>query len=107
MSWRSFVRGVPMVRSLGARTTLAYGDKIIGMNHRLSRMRIVRSGSELWVGGLLKTCAYPRRLTGEASVLIGGYALRRRMMKGFAGHLEPVNIRLRRFGSRNLASVSP
>ena len=87
---------------LGARTTVAYGDKVIGTNHTLPTMRAARYTGGLWVGKFLKTCTYQRILTDEASVLVGEYASRLCIMEGFAGHAEQANIRLRRFGQQNV-----
>ena len=87
---------------LGARTTVAYGDKVIGTNHTLPTMRAARYTGGLWVGKFLKTCTYQRILTDEASVLVGEYASRLCIMEGFAGHAEQANVRLRRFGQQNV-----
>lgn len=40
--------------------------------------------------------------TDEASVLVGDYCSRLCAMEGFAGHGEQANIRLRRYGGRNV-----
>ena len=87
---------------LGARTTVAYGDKVIGTNHTLPTMRAARYTGGLWVGKFLKTCTYQRILTDDASVRVGEYASRLCMLEGFAGHAEQANVRLRRFGNRNV-----
>lgn len=87
---------------LGARTTVAYGDKVIGTNHTLPTMRAARYTGGLWVGKFLKTCTYQKILTDQASVLVGEYASRLCMMEGFAGHAEQANVRVRRFGKRNV-----
>lgn len=87
---------------LGARTTVAYGDKVIGTNHTLPTMRAARYTGGLWVGKFLKTCTYQKILTDQASALVGEYASRLCMMEGFAGHAEQANIRVRRFGRRNV-----
>ncbi|MDB5527129.1 MAG: hisD1 [Devosia sp.] len=87
---------------LGARTTVAYGDKVIGTNHTLPTMRAARHTGGLWVGKFLKTCTYQRIVTDEASAIIGEYASRLSMMEGFAGHAEQANVRLRRFGGQNV-----
>ena len=55
----------------------------------------------LWVGKFLKTCTY-QEVTPEASVVVGEYCSRLCMLEGFAGHAEQANIRLRRFGGRNV-----
>ncbi|WP_296744761.1 histidinol dehydrogenase [Mesorhizobium sp.] len=87
---------------LGARTTVAYGDKVIGTNHTLPTKRAARYTGGLWVGKFLKTCTYQRILTDEASVLVGEYCSRLCIMEGFAGHAEQANVRLRRYGGRNV-----
>lgn len=88
---------------LGARTNVAYGDKVIGTNHTLPTMKAARYTGGLWVGKFLKTCTYQRILTDEATTLVGEYCSRLCMLEGFAGHAEQANIRLRRFGGRNVA----
>ncbi|EJT86096.1 histidinol dehydrogenase [Pseudomonas putida S11] len=40
---------------LGARTNVAYGDKVIGTNHTLPTSRAARYTGGLWVGKFLKT----------------------------------------------------
>ena len=44
---------------LGARTNVAYGDKVIGTNHTLPTKKAARYTGGLWVGKFLKTCTYP------------------------------------------------
>ncbi|PWJ88552.1 histidinol dehydrogenase [Mesorhizobium loti] len=87
---------------LGARTTVAYGDKVIGTNHTLPTKRAARYTGGLWVGKFLKTCTYQRVLTDEASVLVGEYCSRLCIMEGFVGHAEQANVRLRRYGGKNV-----
>jgi sulfopropanediol 3-dehydrogenase len=87
---------------LGSRTNVAFGDKAIGTNHTLPTMKAARYTGGLWVGKFLKTCTYQRVLTDEASALIGSYTSRLCAMEGFAGHAEQANIRVRRFGRRNV-----
>jgi sulfopropanediol 3-dehydrogenase len=87
---------------LGARTTVAYGDKVIGTNHTLPTMRAARYTGGLWVGKFLKTCTYQRILTDEAAAMVGEYTSRLCMMEGFAGHAEQANVRVRRYGHRNV-----
>jgi sulfopropanediol 3-dehydrogenase len=88
---------------LGARTNVAYGDKVIGTNHTLPTMKAARYTGGLWVGKFLKTCTYQRVLTDEASAKIGEYCSRLSMLEGFAGHAEQANIRVRRYGGRKIA----
>jgi sulfopropanediol 3-dehydrogenase len=56
----------------------------------------------LWVGKFMKTCTYQRVLTDEASAMVGEYCSRLCMLEGFAGHAEQANIRVRRYGHRNI-----
>jgi sulfopropanediol 3-dehydrogenase len=87
---------------LGARTNVANGDKVIGTNHTLPTKKAGRYTGGLWVGKFMKTCTYQRVLTDEASAMIGAYCSRLCMLEGFAGHAEQANIRLRRYGGRNI-----
>jgi sulfopropanediol 3-dehydrogenase len=87
---------------LGPRTNVSYGDKVIGTNHTLPTKKSARYTGGLWVGKFMKTCTYQRVLTDEASVMIGEYCSRLCMLEGFAGHAEQANIRLRRYGGRNI-----
>src|SRR5471030_1003453 len=84
---------------LGARTNVAYGDKVIGTNHTLPTSGAARFTGGLWVGKFLKTCTYQRILTDEASVLVGEHCSRLCVLEGFSGHAEQANIRLRRLGN--------
>ena len=87
---------------LGQRTNVAYGDKVIGTNHTLPTMKAARYTGGLWVGKFLKTCTWQNVATDEASAMIGEYASRLSMLEGFAGHAEQGNIRVRRYGGRNI-----
>ena len=87
---------------LGPRTNVAYGDKVIGTNHTLPTMKAARYTGGLWVGKFLKTCTWQNVATDEASARIGEYASRLSMLEGFAGHAEQGNIRVRRYGGRNI-----
>jgi len=87
---------------LGPRTNVSYGDKVIGTNHTLPTRKAARYTGGLWVGKFLKTCTYQRVLTDEASAMIGEYCSRLCMLEGFAGHAEQANIRVRRYGGRNV-----
>ncbi len=88
---------------LGARTNVAYGDKVIGTNHTLPTMKAARYTGGLWVGKFLKTCTYQRVTSDAASTLVGEYCSRLCMLEGFSGHAEQANIRLRRYGRQNIA----
>ena len=87
---------------LGPRTNVAYGDKVIGTNHTLPTMKAARYTGGLWVGKFLKTCTWQVVETDEASAMVGEYASRLCMLEGFAGHAEQANIRVRRYGGRNI-----
>jgi sulfopropanediol 3-dehydrogenase len=87
---------------LGPRTNVSYGDKVIGTNHTLPTKKAARYTGGLWVGKFLKTVTYQRVLTDEASAMIGEYCSRLCMLEGFAGHAEQANIRVRRYGGRNI-----
>lgn len=87
---------------LGPRTNVAYGDKVIGTNHTLPTKKAGRYTGGLWVGKFLKTHSYQKVLTDEASALIGEYCSRLCMLEGFVGHAEQANVRVRRYGGRNI-----
>ncbi len=87
---------------LGPRTNVAYGDKVIGTNHTLPTRKAARYTGGLWVGKFLKTCTYQKILTDEASAAIGEYCSRLCALEGFAGHAEQANIRVRRYGHRDV-----
>lgn len=87
---------------LGRRTNVSYGDKVIGTNHTLPTKKAARYTGGLWVGKFLKTCTHQRVLTDEASTLIGEYCSRLCALEGFAGHGEQANIRVRRYGKRQV-----
>jgi sulfopropanediol 3-dehydrogenase len=87
---------------LGPRTNVSFGDKVIGTNHTLPTKKTARYTGGLWVGKFLKTCTYQRVLTDEASAMIGEYCSRLCMLEGFVGHAEQANIRVRRYGGRNV-----
>ncbi|MGB7035851.1 MAG: histidinol dehydrogenase, partial [Xanthobacteraceae bacterium] len=87
---------------LGPRTNVAYGDKVIGTNHTLPTKKAARYTGGLWVGKFLKTCTYQKVLTDEASAMIGEYCSRLCMLEGFVAHAEQANVRVRRYGGRNV-----
>lgn len=87
---------------LGPRTNVANGDKVIGTNHTLPTKKAGRYTGGLWVGKFLKTHSYQRILTDEAAVMVGEYGSRLCMLEGFVGHAEQCNIRVRRYGGKNV-----
>ncbi|MES2914327.1 MAG: histidinol dehydrogenase [Pseudomonadota bacterium] len=88
---------------LGPRTNVANGDKVIGTNHTLPTKKAGRYTGGLWVGKFLKTHSYQRVTTDAAAALVGEYGSRLCMLEGFVGHAEQCNIRVRRYGGRNVA----
>ena len=88
---------------LGPRTNVAFGDKVIGTNHTLPTKKAARYTGGLWVGKFLKTCTYQKVITDEASALVGSYCSRLCALEGFAGHGEQANIRVRRYGHKDVA----
>jgi sulfopropanediol 3-dehydrogenase len=87
---------------LGPRTNVAYGDKVIGTNHTLPTKKNARFTGGLWVGKFMKTCTFQKVLTDEASAMIGEVCSRLCMLEGFSGHAEQANVRVRRYGGRNV-----
>jgi sulfopropanediol 3-dehydrogenase len=87
---------------LGARTNVAYGDKVIGTNHTLPTKKAARYTGGLWVGKFLKTCTYQKVMTDQASAMIGEYCSRLCILEGFSAHAEQANVRVRRYGGRNV-----
>lgn len=87
---------------LGPRTNVANGDKVIGTNHTLPTKKAGRYTGGLWVGKFLKTHSYQKILTDEAATMVGEYGSRLCMLEGFVGHAEQCNIRVRRYGGRNV-----
>jgi sulfopropanediol 3-dehydrogenase len=91
---------------LGPRTNVAFGDKVIGTNHTLPTRKAARYTGGLWVGKFIKTCTYQRVTTDAASAMIGEFCSRLSMLEGFAGHAEQANVRVRRYGGRNVPYAS-
>jgi len=87
---------------LGARTNVAYGDKVIGTNHTLPTGKASRYTGGLWVGKFIKTCTYQRVTTDEASAMIGAYCSRLCTIEGMLAHGEQANLRVRRYGKRDV-----
>ncbi len=92
---------------LGPRTNVSFGDKVIGTNHTLPTNKNARYTGGLWVGKFLKTCTYQRITTDEASARIGEVCSRLCHMENFAGHGEQANLRVRKYGKRDVAWYEP
>ena len=87
---------------LGPRTNVANGDKVIGTNHTLPTKKAGRYTGGLWVGKFLKTHSYQKINSDEAATMIGEYGSRLCMLEGFVGHAEQCNVRVRRYGGKNV-----
>jgi len=87
---------------LGPRTNVANGDKVIGTNHTLPTKKAGRYTGGLWVGKFLKTHSYQEITTDEAAVKIGEYCSRLCILESFVGHAEQANIRVRRYGGKDV-----
>ncbi|NBD29266.1 MAG: histidinol dehydrogenase [Alphaproteobacteria bacterium] len=87
---------------LGPRTNVANGDKVIGTNHTLPTKKAGRYTGGLWVGKFLKTHSYQKVTTDEAAAMVGEYGSRLCMLEGFVGHAEQCNVRVRRYGRKNV-----
>ena len=87
---------------LGPRTNVTNGDKVIGTNHTLPTKKAGRYTGGLWVGKFLKTHSYQKIVTDEAAAMVGEYGSRLSMLEGFVGHAEQANVRVRRYGGRNI-----
>lgn len=80
---------------LGARATVAYGDKAIGTNHVLPTSGAARYTGGLWVGKFLKTVTY-QRLTDEGTEQIAPAAAAISEAEYFGGHALTATMRLAR-----------
>ncbi|KJY73836.1 histidinol dehydrogenase [Vibrio nigripulchritudo] len=92
---------------LGARTNVANGDKVIGTNHTLPTQKAGRYTGGLWVGKYLKTHSYQKVTTDEAATQIGEYGSRLCILEGFVGHAEQCNLRVRRYGNKDVPYGQP
>ncbi len=88
---------------LGPRTNVANGDKVIGTNHTLPTRKAGRYTGGLWVGKFLKTHSYQRVVSDAAAAEVGAACSRLCMLEGFVGHAEQANLRVRRYGGREVA----
>ena len=86
---------------LGPETNVSYGDKVIGTNHTLPTKGAARYTGGLWVGKFMKTVTY-QECTAAASVTVGDYCSRLCEIERFWGHKEQADLRLRRYGGRNV-----
>src|SRR5205807_561683 len=54
-----------------------------------------------------KACTYQKVLTDQASAQIGEVCSRLCVLEGFLGHAEQANVRVRRYGGRNIGYAQP
>ena len=54
------------------------------------------------MGKFLKNHSYQKVLTDEAATMIGEIGSRLCLLEGFVGHAEQYNLRVRRYGGRNV-----
>ncbi len=88
---------------LGPRTNVAYGDKVIGTNHTLPTKKAARYTGGLWVGKFLKTLHVPARQQRRGLPRWSANTARgSARWKDFSGHGEQANIRVRRYGGKNV-----
>jgi sulfopropanediol 3-dehydrogenase len=80
---------------LGARATVAYGDKAVGTNHVLPTARAARYTGGLWVGKFLKTVTV-QELSDEGTRRIAPAAAAIARAEGFEGHAITADLRLAR-----------
>jgi sulfopropanediol 3-dehydrogenase len=80
---------------LGARATVAYGDKAVGTNHVLPTARAARYTGGLWVGKFLKTVTV-QELSDEGTRRIAPAAAAIARAEGFEGHATTADLRLAR-----------
>ena len=91
---------------LGPRTNVAYGDKVIGTNtSTLPTGKAARYTGGLWVGKFIKTLHLPegahrRSLRYDWRVLLALLCVLGRLS---LAHAEQANIRVRRYGGRDVA----
>lgn len=89
---------------IGPRTSVAYGDKVIGTNHTLPTRKNARFTGGLWVGKLMKTCTYQYVTSDASSTMLGETCSRLCALEGMAGHQAQADLRVRRYGNNGSAT---
>jgi sulfopropanediol 3-dehydrogenase len=82
---------------LGERTTVSYGDKVIGTNHTLPTRTSARYTGGLWVGKYLKTVTYQEVTDAASSVALGELCGRASRVEGFEGHARSGDVRVAKY----------
>jgi sulfopropanediol 3-dehydrogenase len=88
---------------LGERTTVSYGDKVIGTNHTLPTRTSARYTGGLWVGKYLKTVTYQEITDTASSVALGELCGRASRVEGFEGHARSGDVRVAKYTGTPLA----
>ena len=88
---------------LGPRTNVAYGDKVIGTNHTLPTRKAARYTGGLWVGEIPQDLHLPEGADRPGFGADRRVLLRLCILEGFYAHAEQANVRVRRYGGRNVA----
>ncbi len=88
---------------LGARTTVAFGDKVIGTNHVLPTRGAARYTGGLWVGKFLKTVTYQEVRNDNSSALLGEVCGRASRAEQFEGHARAGDLRAAMYGEAELS----
>lgn len=83
---------------LGERTTVSFGDKVIGTNHVLPTRKAARYTGGLWVGKFLKTVTYQEITSDESSARLGELCGRASRAELFEGHARAGDLRAALFG---------
>ena len=87
---------------LGSRTTVAFGDKVIGTNHVLPTRGAARYTGGLWVGKFLKTVTYQEVRSDQSSALLGEVCGRASRAEMFEGHARAADLRAAMYGGAEL-----
>ena len=83
---------------VGEESTVAYGDKVSGLNHILPTLRAARYTGGLWVGKYLKTLTY-EYMTREASVEMARHCEVESNAEGMVAHARTAMVRLERYAA--------
>ena len=83
---------------VGEESTVAYGDKVSGLNHILPTLRAARYTGGLWVGKYLKTLTY-EYMTREASVEMARHCELESNAEGMVAHARTAMVRLERYAA--------
>ena len=91
---------------LGDRTSVPYGDKVIGTNHVLPTRHAARYTGGLWVGKFLKTVTYQEIRDDSSSASLGEVCARLSRAEHFEGHARSGDVRAVMF-NRELLPWAP